>query len=185
MRLRYFHGAWSKASSCVANRRGQSRGALRRELTKRLRTDRALRQPSRKAGQRSTASRKWSISADAGDRAVPGHREGHRAHNASALLLITAYLLACRTRTLMAALVWWPTMLSPAALVTREPSISACVLGPPTSPPPRRSAPPGAWPWSRRNCSYASAEELADGQQQAGERQHNEYHLVDMVLARR
>jgi len=36
---------------------------------------------------------------------------------ATALLLITVYLLACHTRTLMAALVWWPIVLSPAALV--------------------------------------------------------------------
>ena len=36
---------------------------------------------------------------------------------AATALLLTVYLLACHTRTLMAALVWWPTVLSPAALV--------------------------------------------------------------------
>jgi transposase, IS30 family len=57
-----------------------SRGALRRELTKCLRTGRALRRPGRKAGQRknripdmiSIAQRPQ----EADDRAVPGHWEG-------------------------------------------------------------------------------------------------------------
>ena len=47
---------------------------------------------------------------------------------ATALLLITVYLLACHTRTLMAALVWWPIVLSPAALVVAR-VISKRVLG--------------------------------------------------------
>ena len=58
----------------------QSRGALRRELAKCLRTGRALRQPCRKPGQRKNripgmvniAERP----AEAEDRAVPGHWEG-------------------------------------------------------------------------------------------------------------
>ena len=58
----------------------QSRGALRRELAKCLRTGRALRHPSRKPGQRKNRiSDMVNISerpADAEDRAVPGHWEG-------------------------------------------------------------------------------------------------------------
>ena len=58
----------------------QSRGALRRELAKCLRTGRALRHLSRKPGQRKNRiSDMVNISerpADAGDRAVPGHWEG-------------------------------------------------------------------------------------------------------------
>ena len=58
----------------------QSRGALRRELVTALRTGRAMRRPSRKAGQRrnripdmvNIAERP----AEANDRAVPGHWEG-------------------------------------------------------------------------------------------------------------
>jgi transposase, IS30 family len=58
----------------------QSRGALRRELTRCLRIGRALRQPGRKAGQRKNRIPDMiNISqrpAEAKDRAVPGHWEG-------------------------------------------------------------------------------------------------------------
>ena len=54
----------------------QSRGALRRELAKCLRTGRALRHPSRKPGQcKNRISEMVNIAerpADAEDRAVPG-----------------------------------------------------------------------------------------------------------------
>jgi IS30 family transposase len=58
----------------------QSRGALRRDLTKCLRTGRALRRPCRQAGQRKNRIPDMiNISqrpAEADDRAVPGHWEG-------------------------------------------------------------------------------------------------------------
>jgi transposase, IS30 family len=58
----------------------QSRGPLRRELTKHLRTGRALRHPSRRPGQRKNRIPDMiNISqrpAEAKDRAVPGHWEG-------------------------------------------------------------------------------------------------------------
>ena len=58
----------------------QSRGALRRELTKCLRTGRALRQPSRKTGQRKNRIPNMINIAQrppqADERAVPGHWEG-------------------------------------------------------------------------------------------------------------
>ena len=58
----------------------QSRGALRRELTKCLRTGRALRQPGRRAGQRKNRVPDMVNIAErppeADDRAVPGHWEG-------------------------------------------------------------------------------------------------------------
>ncbi|HEY5342249.1 MAG TPA: IS30 family transposase [Solirubrobacteraceae bacterium] len=58
----------------------QSRGALRRDLTKCLRTGRALRRPCRQAGQRKNRIPDMiNISerpAQADDRAVPGHWEG-------------------------------------------------------------------------------------------------------------
>jgi IS30 family transposase len=58
----------------------QTRGALKRELTRHLRTGRALRHPSRKAGQRKNRiPHLVSIRerpAEAKDRAVPGHWEG-------------------------------------------------------------------------------------------------------------
>jgi IS30 family transposase len=58
----------------------QSRGALRRELTKCLRTGRALRHPGRQPGQRKNRIPGMvNISerpAEAADRAVPGHWEG-------------------------------------------------------------------------------------------------------------
>jgi transposase, IS30 family len=58
----------------------QSRGALRRDLAKCLRTGRALRQPGRQAGQRKNRIPDMiNISerpAEAADRAVPGHWEG-------------------------------------------------------------------------------------------------------------
>ena len=61
----------------------QSRGALRRELTRCLRTGRALRRPSRKPGQRKNRIPDMiNISErppEVADRAVPGHWEGDRA----------------------------------------------------------------------------------------------------------
>ena len=58
----------------------QSRGALKRELTRRLRTGRAMRRPSRKVGQRKNRIPDMvNISErppEAEDRAVPGHWEG-------------------------------------------------------------------------------------------------------------
>ena len=58
----------------------QSRGALRRELTRCLRTGRALRHPGRQPGQRKNRIPAMvNISerpAEATDRAVPGHWEG-------------------------------------------------------------------------------------------------------------
>jgi IS30 family transposase len=58
----------------------QSRGALRRELTKCLRTGRALRQPGRKTGQRKNRIPNMINIAqrppEADERAVPGHWEG-------------------------------------------------------------------------------------------------------------
>ncbi|MDQ3431306.1 MAG: IS30 family transposase [Actinomycetota bacterium] len=58
----------------------QSRGALRRELTRCLRTGRALRRPSRQPGQRKNRIPDMiNVSerpAEAADRAVPGHWEG-------------------------------------------------------------------------------------------------------------
>jgi transposase, IS30 family len=58
----------------------QGRGALRRELTRHLRTGRALRKPRRRAGERrGKIAGMVNISqrpAEAADRAVPGHWEG-------------------------------------------------------------------------------------------------------------
>jgi len=58
----------------------QSRGALRRELTRYLRTGRALRKPGRQAGQRKNRIPDMiniaQRSPEASDRAVPGHWEG-------------------------------------------------------------------------------------------------------------
>jgi len=58
----------------------QSRGALRRDLTKCLRTGRALRRPCRQAGQRKNRIPDMinitERPAEAEDRAVPGHWEG-------------------------------------------------------------------------------------------------------------
>jgi len=58
----------------------QSRGALRRELTRHLRTGRALRRPCRAPGQRKNRIPDMvNISArppEVADRAVPGHCEG-------------------------------------------------------------------------------------------------------------
>ena len=58
----------------------QSRGALRRELTRCLRTGRALRQPGRTAGQRKNRIPDMINIAErppeADERAVPGHWEG-------------------------------------------------------------------------------------------------------------
>ena len=58
----------------------QSRGALKQELTRCLRTGRAVRRPSRKVGQRKNRIPNMiniaERPAEAGDRAVPGHWEG-------------------------------------------------------------------------------------------------------------
>jgi IS30 family transposase len=58
----------------------QSRGALRRELTRYLRTGRALRKPGRTVGQRKNRIPDMiniaQRSPEADDRAVPGHWEG-------------------------------------------------------------------------------------------------------------
>jgi transposase, IS30 family len=58
----------------------QSRGALKRELTRYLRTGRAVRRPSRKVGQRNNRIPNMiniaERPAEAEDRAVPGHWEG-------------------------------------------------------------------------------------------------------------
>ena len=58
----------------------QSRGALKHELTRCLRTGRAVRRPSRKVGQRKNRIPNMiniaERPAEADDRAVPGHWEG-------------------------------------------------------------------------------------------------------------
>jgi IS30 family transposase len=59
----------------------QSRGALKRELTRCLRTGRALRQPGRHAGQRKSRIVRDMVNIsqrppEAADRAIPGHWEG-------------------------------------------------------------------------------------------------------------
>jgi transposase, IS30 family len=57
----------------------QSRGALKRDLTRYLRTGRAVRRPSRKVGQRKNRIPNMiniaERPAEAEDRAVPGHWE--------------------------------------------------------------------------------------------------------------
>jgi len=62
----------------------QSGGALRRDLTKCLRTGRALRRPCRQAGQRKNRIPDMinitERPAEADDRAVPGHWEGRPDH---------------------------------------------------------------------------------------------------------
>jgi IS30 family transposase len=71
---------WVSAETIYQSLYVQSRGALRRDLTKCLRTGRALRRPCRQAGQR----KNWipdminivERPAEADDRAVPGHWEG-------------------------------------------------------------------------------------------------------------
>jgi IS30 family transposase len=71
---------WVSAETIYQSLYVQSRGALRRELTRCLRTGRALREPGRKAGQRKNRIPDMvNISerpAEAADRAVPGHWEG-------------------------------------------------------------------------------------------------------------
>ena len=71
---------WVSAEAIYQSLYVQSRGALRRELTKCLRTGRALRQPGRKTGQRKNRIPDMvNISKrppEASDRAVPGHWEG-------------------------------------------------------------------------------------------------------------
>jgi transposase, IS30 family len=71
---------WVSAETIYQSLYVQSRGALRRDLTKCLRTGRALRRPCRQAAQRRNRIPDMiNISerpAQADDRAVPGHWEG-------------------------------------------------------------------------------------------------------------
>jgi IS30 family transposase len=72
---------WVSAETIYQSLYVQSRGALRRELTKCLRTGRALRQPGRHAGQRKSRIVRDMVNIsqrppEADDRAVPGHWEG-------------------------------------------------------------------------------------------------------------
>jgi IS30 family transposase len=72
---------WVSAETIYQSLYVQSRGALRRELTKCLRTGRALRQPGRHAGQRKSRIVRDMVNIsqrppEAADRAVPGHWEG-------------------------------------------------------------------------------------------------------------
>ncbi|MBA3428259.1 MAG: IS30 family transposase [Actinobacteria bacterium] len=72
---------WVSAETIYQSLYVQSRGALRRELTKCLRTGRALRQPGRHAGQRKSRILRDMVNIsqrqpEAADRAVPGHWEG-------------------------------------------------------------------------------------------------------------
>jgi transposase, IS30 family len=83
---------WVSAETIYQALYVQSRGALRRELTKCLRTGRALREPGRKAGQRKNRIPGMvnicERPAEAADRAVPGHWEGDLVigkNNASAI----------------------------------------------------------------------------------------------------
>jgi IS30 family transposase len=83
---------WVSAETIYQALYVQSRGALRRELTRCLRTGRALREPGRKAGQRKNRIPDMvnicERPAEAADRAVPGHWEGDLVigkNNASAI----------------------------------------------------------------------------------------------------
>jgi IS30 family transposase len=71
---------WVSSETIYQSLYVQSRGALRRELSRCLRTGRALRQPGRKAGQRKNRIPDMvniaQRPAEAEDRAVPGHWEG-------------------------------------------------------------------------------------------------------------
>jgi transposase, IS30 family len=72
---------WVSAETIYQSLYVQSRGALRRELTRCLRTGRALRQPGRHAGQRKSRIVRDMVNIsqrppEAADRAVPGHWEG-------------------------------------------------------------------------------------------------------------
>jgi transposase, IS30 family len=71
---------WVSAETIYQSLYVQSRGALKRELTRYLRTGRALRKPGRQAGQRKNRIPDMVNIAqrppEADDRAVPGHWEG-------------------------------------------------------------------------------------------------------------
>jgi len=71
---------WVSAETIYQSLYVQSRGALRRELTRYLRTGRALRKPGRQVGQRKNRIPDMVNIAqrppEADDRAVPGHWEG-------------------------------------------------------------------------------------------------------------
>jgi transposase, IS30 family len=71
---------WVSAETIYQSLYVQSRGALRRDLTKCLRTGRALRRPCRQAGQRKNRIPDMinivERPPEADDRAVPGHWEG-------------------------------------------------------------------------------------------------------------
>ena len=71
---------WVSAETIYQSLYVQSRGALKRELTRCLRTGRALRHPGRKPGQRRNRIPDMvnihQRPAEAADRAVPGHGEG-------------------------------------------------------------------------------------------------------------
>ena len=71
---------WVSAETIYQSLYVQSRGALRRDLTRCLRTGRALRRPCRQAGQRKNRIPDMinitERPAEADDRAVPGHWEG-------------------------------------------------------------------------------------------------------------
>ena len=72
---------WVSAETIYQSLYVQSRGALRRELTRCLRTGRTLRQPGRHAGQRKSRIVRDMVNIsqrppEAEDRAVPGHWEG-------------------------------------------------------------------------------------------------------------
>jgi transposase, IS30 family len=71
---------WVSTETIYPSAYVQSRGALRRELTRHLRTGRALRKPGRRAGQRRNRIPDMVNIAhrppEADDRAVPGHWEG-------------------------------------------------------------------------------------------------------------
>jgi len=71
---------WVSAETIYQSLYVQSRGALKRELTRYLRTGRALRKPGRQAGQRKNRIPDMVNIAqrppEAEDRAVPGHWEG-------------------------------------------------------------------------------------------------------------
>jgi IS30 family transposase len=83
---------WVSAETIYQSLYVQGRGALRRDLTTRLRTGRALRKPRRRAGARRPRIHDMVNISDrpveVADRAVPGHWEGDLivgAHNASAI----------------------------------------------------------------------------------------------------
>ncbi len=74
-------GMWVSTETIYQSLYVQSRGALRRDLVKCLRTGRALRQPNRQGAQRKNRVLPDMINvsqrpAEAKDRAVPGHWEG-------------------------------------------------------------------------------------------------------------